>query len=111
MGEKSESKLMFSFDGKRFPEVKPDSIEITTLYDIQDNINKYMNTLLIAQCEIEQSLLDYLQYQNKGLYLLNLIGAEPTKENIIKYRHILQKICPNNWLRYHGLPMRRRLKK
>lgn len=104
---KSDTKLMYSIDGKEFVELTEiPEIETTNLCDaMQDNSISRINEALF-QSEVALSL--YFNFANKGLYFLRIIGAEPTRENIMRYRNILQKISLNNWLRRHGLPMRRR---
>lgn len=104
MREKSECKLMYSIDGNGFREIKPPKLEVTNLYDEPDIINKFCE----AELRAEQAISINFNIPNKGLFFLAIIGIEPTTENIYQYRYILQKISPNNWLKRHGLPMRRR---
>lgn len=106
MGEKSESKLMFSLDGNGFREIKSPILEVTNLYDEPDIINKISEEELKA----EHAISSYFNITNKGLLFLRIMGIEPTTENIYQYRHMLHKISPNNWLRRHKLPMRRKLR-
>jgi len=104
MPTKSESKLMFSIDGSEFREIKPPTLEVTNLYDEPDIINKFCE----AELRAEQAISINYNIPNKGLFFLAIMGIEPIAENIYQYRYILQKISPNNWLRRHGLPMRRK---
>lgn len=105
MGEENENtKIGIMVDGI-FREIEVPELEETTLYDVMQNNS--MDALFEQQLKAETTLSIYFKIPNKGLYFLKIMGLEPTAENINKYRHVLQRISPNNWLKMHGIPMRR----
>lgn len=104
MGDKNENlKLGFMVDGK-FKEIATPQLEVTTLFDEQD----ITEDLITMQEQSELTLSAYFENNNKGLHFLRILGIEPARKNIMQYRHIFHDISPNNWLKRHGLPMRRR---
>lgn len=91
MGEKSDAKLMFSMDGKSFqdvPEINELSMEVQ-----EDDRQPLTYTLkggeMTFSCKISP---------------LTLLGIFMGQATLIRY---CQSIKSNNWLKLHGLPMRR----
>ncbi len=97
MGEKSDAKLMYSIDGKEFREL----IEIPSLSD----------TVEQADIPIDMDWFRHPQEMTMSftskISQFTLWSIFMDKATLIKY---CQSIQSNNWLRRHGLPMRRRLR-
>ena len=91
MGEKSEAKLMYSIDGKEFRELSEMPDLVTLAKDLEVDVERLIRPCYGSfECNISQ------------LDLMRIFMDEVT---LIRY---CQATKSNNWLRRHGLPMRRR---
>jgi cell division inhibitor SulA len=90
MGEKSDAKLMYSIDGKEFRELG-EIPEVTISHDIPNG-----------------------DIDDFGLHSSTMSASLTIKLSKKQSRRLMEALFPreftNNWLRRHGLPMRRKVK-
>lgn len=88
MGEKSESRLMYSLDGKEYQEISHPTIDNSDIEFINTDIDDF------------------------GLNSSTMSGSFSIKLSKKQSRRIAELLTPreftNNWLKRHGLPMRRK---
>jgi hypothetical protein len=94
MGEKSDVVLMYSIDGNEFREIS----EIPDLATVAEETN--CNNIDLFRHPRELILTGSIS----TLHLLGIFLDEAS------FRQYSQSTKSNNWLRRHGLPMRRRMK-
>jgi hypothetical protein len=91
MGEKSDVKLVYSIDGKELREIS----EIPDLVTLADDLEVDVDRLI-------QPSYGSFEFNISSLALMRIFMDEAT---LIRY---CQTIKSNDWLKRHGLPMRRR---
>jgi hypothetical protein len=65
-------------------------------------------TKLIGNTTTLEFTYDDKEFVNDQVYLKIPLSQEATLTAEVNFTSVLRKFCPNNWLKMHGYPMRRR---
>ena len=67
--------------------------------------------ILVGRVTTTETKYDDKKFTNDQIYIKIPSSQEATFTARTDYRHVLRLFVPNNWLKMHGYPMRRRRKR
>lgn len=68
-------------------------------------------TKLVGDAAETEIKYDDNEFANDQVYFKIPSSQEATFTAAFDAKYLIQRLCPNNWLKMHGYPMRRRRKK